>query len=133
MEKKKFRELFPHLAYELVNGKSVADQKNEPIGPKRFPQVNRKWEGYDPDIIDFIRRCKIPEQVTQIIDYMSKQGKVSPEIAEKLEIQLEEKGIRSFGKYKQKGFYHRNTRWIDFLGLRQKIFFNSQEPGELRS
>ena len=110
MEKKKFRELFPHLADELVNGKSIADLEGDTIGQKRAPNTNRKWVGYDPDIIDFIRRCKTPEQAAKIIDYMSNEGKVSSEMAEKLRRQLEEEGARSFGTLKEKGYYHRNSR-----------------------
>lgn len=110
MEKKKFRELFPHLADELVNGKSVADLEDDTIGQKRSLNANRRWEGYDPDIIDFIRRCETPEQAAQIIDYMSNEGKVSSEMAEKLRRQLEEEGVRSFGKLKEKGYYHKNAR-----------------------
>ncbi len=110
MEKKKFWELFPHLADELVNGKSVANIEADTLGPKRSLNANRKWEGYDPDIIDFIRRCKTHEQATQIIEYMSNEGKISSEMAEKLRLQLEEGGVRSFGKLKEKGHYHRNAR-----------------------
>jgi hypothetical protein len=110
MEKKKFRELFPHLADELVNGTSVADLEGETIRQKRALNTKRRWNGYDPDIIDFIRRCETPEQAAKIIDYMSNEGKVSPEMAEKLRIQLKEGGVRSFGKLKEKGYYHRNAR-----------------------
>lgn len=110
MEKKKFRELFPHLADELENGKSVADLEDEIIRQKRSLNANRRWEGHDPDIIDFIRRCETPEQVAMIINYMSNEGKISPETAEKLRRQLEEEGVRSFGKQKDTGHYHRNAR-----------------------
>ena len=110
MEKKKFRELFPHLTDELVNGKSVADLEDDTIRQKRSLNTNRRWEGYDPDIIDFIRRCETPEEAEKIIDYMSNEGKVSHETAEKLRRQLEEEGVRSFGTYKEKGYYHRNAR-----------------------
>ena len=110
MEKKKFRELFPHLADELVNGKSIADLENETIKQKRTLNTNRRWEGYDPDIIDFIRRCETPEQASKIINYMSNEGGISSEMAEKLKRQLEEEGVRSFGKLKETGYYHRNTR-----------------------
>lgn len=110
MEKKKFRELFPHLADELVNGKSVADLEDDTIKPKRFINANRRWEGYDPDTIDFIRRCENPEQATKIIDYLSNEGKLSSEMAEKLRRQLEAEGVRSFGTLKEKGYYHRNAR-----------------------
>lgn len=110
MEKKKFRELFPHLADELVNGKSIADLESEPIGHKRTFDTNRRWAGYDPDIIDFIRRCETPEQAAKIIDYMSNEGLISSEMAEKLRRQLEDEGVRSFGALKEKGYYHRNAR-----------------------
>jgi hypothetical protein len=110
MEEKKFRELFPHLADELVNGKSVADLEDDTIRPKRSLNANRRWEGYDPDTIDFIRRCETPEQATKIIDYMLNEGKISSEMAEKLRRQLEEEGVRSFGKLKEKGYYHKNAR-----------------------
>ena len=110
MEKKKFRELFPHLADELVNGKSIADLEGETIGQKRALNTNRRWAGFDPDIIDFIRRCETPEQAAKIIDYMSNEGLISSEMAEKLRRQLEEEGVRSFGALKKKGYYHRNAR-----------------------
>ncbi len=110
MEETKFRELFPNLAYELLNGKSVADLEGDTTKQKRSLNANRRWEGYDPDIVDFIRRCGTPEQAAQIIDYMSNEGEVSSEMAEKLRRQLEEGGVRSFGKLKEKGYYHKNAR-----------------------
>ena len=110
MEKKKFRDLFPHLADELVNGKSIADLEGDTIGQKKALNSNRRWAGYDPDIIDFIRRCETPEQAAKIIDYMLNEKKVSSEMAEKLRKQLEEEGVRSFGKLKEKGYYHKNAR-----------------------
>jgi len=110
MEKKKFKDLFPHLADELENGTNVADLESETARPKRASNVNRRWEGYDPDIIDFIRRCETSAQAAKIIDYMSKEREVSPEMAEKLKKQLEEDGVRSFGTLREKGHYHRNAR-----------------------
>jgi hypothetical protein len=110
MEKKKFRELFPHLADELVNGKSIADLEGETIGQKRTLNTNRRWVGFDPDIIDFIRRCKTSEQAAKIIDYMSNKGEISSEMVKKLRKQLDEEGVRSFGKLKEKEYYHRNSR-----------------------
>jgi len=109
MEKKKFRELFPHLADELVNGKSIADLESDTIKQKSALKTNRRWVRYDPDIIDFIRRCETPEQAAKIIDYLSNEGKVSSEMADKVRRQLEEEGVRSFGKLKEKGYYHRNA------------------------
>ena len=110
MEKKKFKELFPHLADELVNGKSIADLESDTIKQKSVLNTNRRWAGYEPDIIDFIRRCETLEQAKKIIDYMSNEGNVSTEMVEKVRRQLEEEGVRSFGELKEKGYYHRNAR-----------------------
>jgi hypothetical protein len=110
MEKKKFKELFPHLADEIESGGSTVDLEGETAGKKRAFNENRKWAGYDPDIIDFIRRCETNEQAAEIIDYMENEGKTSPEMADKLRKQLEEEGVRSFGKHKEAGYYNRNAR-----------------------
>jgi hypothetical protein len=110
MEKKKFKELFPHLADELESGRSAVDLKSETVGTGGALNENRKWAGYDPDIIDFIRRCDTNEQAAEIIDYMTKEDKISPEMADKLRKQLEEEGVRSFGKYKEPGYYNNNAR-----------------------
>ena len=110
MEKKKFRDLFPHLADEIESGRSTVDLEGETVGTRGALNANRKWAGYDPDIIDFIRRCEADEQAVEIIDFMAKEGKISSEMAEKLRKQLEEEGVRSFGKHKEAGYYSRNAR-----------------------
>jgi len=110
MEKKKFRDLFPHLADELEDGKSVADLEGETTRLKKGSNAKRSWAGYDPDVVDFIRRCDTSEQAAKIIDYMVNVGKISPEQTRNLRRQLEEEGVRSFGPLKKKGHYHRNTR-----------------------
>jgi hypothetical protein len=110
MEKKKFKELFPHLADELESGRSTVDLEGEMVGTKGSLNTNRKWAGYDPDIIDFIRRCDTNEQAVEIIGYMAKEGKITSEMADKLRKKLEEEGVRSFGKHKEPGYYTKNAR-----------------------
>jgi len=110
MEKKKFKDLFPHLADELESGKSTVGLEGEAVGTRRASNTNRKWAGYDPDIIDYIRRCKNDEQATEIIDFMEKEGKIASEEAEKLRKQLKEEGVDSFGKHKEQGFYNKSDR-----------------------
>ena len=90
MEKDNFKKLFPHLAEELEgNGSKVvieAEGRNK-----------RKWAGYTPDIVDFLRRCDTDEQGEEIIEYLEKKGEISQDRAFDLKEQLKEKGIRSFG------------------------------------
>lgn len=110
MEKKKFKEFFPHLADELESGSSTVDLEGKMIGKNSALNAKRRWAGYDPDIIDFIRRCDTDEQAAEIIDYMAKEGKIFSEMADKLRRQLEEEGVRSFGKRKEAGYYSRSAR-----------------------
>ncbi len=68
----------------------------------------RKWAGYVPDAVDFIRRCETKEQAEEIIDYLKDRGEVPPERAAELRGQLEDEGLESFGSRKKVGFYHRD-------------------------
>jgi hypothetical protein len=110
MEKNKFKELFPHLADELENGSSNVDLRAEADEKRRALNTDRRWAGYYPDIIDFIRRCETVEQAAEIIEYLVNKGEVSSEMADELRKQLEDEGIRSFGKQKEAGYYHKNAR-----------------------
>ncbi|MEM2412728.1 MAG: DUF2095 family protein, partial [Candidatus Bathyarchaeia archaeon] len=69
----------------------------------------RSWvdpfANYDPDVIDFIRRCDTEEQAEEIIAYMEKRGEISSEYAAQLRKQLKEKGVRSFGPKKEENYY----------------------------
>lgn len=98
MEKDRFRKLFPHLAEELEGNESKVA-----IAVK--DRQERKWAGYTPDIVDFLRRCDTDEQGKEIIDYLEKKGEISQDRALKLKEQLREEGIRSFGSRKQEGYY----------------------------
>jgi hypothetical protein len=101
MEKDRFKKLFPHLADELEGNESKVVIKAE-------GRQKRKWAGYTPDIVDFLRRCDNDEQGEEIIDYLEKKGEITQERAFKLKEQLREKGIRSFGSRKPEGYYTRD-------------------------
>ena len=60
---------------------------------------------YMPDVIDFIRRCDTKKQAENIINYLEKKGEISNEYAKRLNQQLREKGIRSFGPKKEEDYY----------------------------
>lgn len=110
MARERFRKLFPHLAEEMESGRSrvrVADVEEGQSDTERGPM--RKWAGYDPDVVDFIRRCSTEEEAEEIIAYLEERGEITPERATKLRSQLREKGLESFGSRKEAGFYHRNS------------------------
>ena len=106
VEKKRFRRMFPNLAEELEKGdcgtKINSVRSNPTTGEKA---VSRKFIDYNPDVIDFLRRCDKPEQAEEIIDYMENKKEISCEYATKLRKQLKKKGVRSFGSKKEDDYY----------------------------
>ncbi len=103
MEKKEFRRRFPKLAEEIESGAGKADIEFQ--GEK--PKPKTKFAGYDPDAIDFIRRCSTEDQAYEIIEYLEKRGEVTKEAADELCKQLKEEGLKSFGRKKKSGHYDR--------------------------
>lgn len=103
MERDEFKKRFPTLTKEVEEGKGKADLEFEVKPPK--PQ--RKFAGYDPDVVDFIRRCSGEEEALEIIGYFRGREEITVEEAERLCRQLEEEGLRSFGPKKKPGHYER--------------------------
>ena len=103
MKRDEFKKRFPALAKEMEEGKGKADLEFEVEPPK--PQ--RKFAGYDPDVIDFIRRCSGEEEALEIIEYLRGKEEITVEEADRLRRQLEEEGLRSFGPKKEPGYYER--------------------------
>jgi hypothetical protein len=66
------------------------------------------FTNYQPDVIDFLRRCDTESEAKQILEYLIKKGEISKEYAKKLTKQLENEGIRSFGSKKQEDYYLKN-------------------------
>ena len=105
IDKEKFRLLFPNLARELEEGKSfkIDSVRSEQESGEHHNTIDLK--GYDPDVIDFIRRCSKEEEAIEIIKYMQNRGEISNAYSEKLLKQLFEKGLESFGSKKGDGYY----------------------------
>ena len=109
IDKKRFKKLFPHLAEEMEKGMSKVRIDGFRTHPEYEDHMTmRRWAGYDPDVIDFIRRCETEDQAKEIIDYMEKRREITPERAAELRGQLRSEGLRSFGDRKERDFYHRN-------------------------
>ena len=105
MEKNRFKKLFPNLAKELESGESRVNFEN---AEKENPNNKRKWAGYDPDVLDFIRRCDDVKQADDVIDFLERRGEISPDRASELRKQIQELGLRSFGNKKINDFYHKS-------------------------
>lgn len=106
IEKGKFRKMFPNLADELENGQcktKINSVRSDPESAEKA--VSRRFTDYNPDVIDFIRRCDRAEQAEEIVCYLEKRHEISPKYAEKLRKQLKQKGVRSFGPKKEDDYY----------------------------
>jgi hypothetical protein len=105
--KKRFQRMFPNLAQEMENGEctktTINSVRSNPAAAEKA--VAKRFTGYIPDAIDFLRRCNRKEEAEEIISYLEKRREISPEYAKKLRKQLKEKGVRSFGSKKEDGYY----------------------------
>lgn len=54
--------------------------------------------------VDFIRLCNRDKEALEIIDFLEKQSRISPEYAKRLRRQLTVRGLRSFGSKREPGF-----------------------------
>jgi len=105
-DKEKFKKLFPHLAAELENDAvsySINSVRTDvDVGEK----VSAKsFKGYNPDVIDFMRRCDTNQQAEEIIKFLEARGEIPVSYANKIRKQLKDKGVRSFGPKKENDYY----------------------------
>ncbi len=104
--KKEFEEAFPSLSKELRDKKkslTINAVRSEVAEPRSF-------RGYDPDIVDFLRRCEGEKEGREIIDFMEKRGEISHKYAIALRRQLKTQGIRSFGSKKEANYYSKQIK-----------------------
>lgn len=110
IDKETFRKLFPNLAREMETGVCRIAITSVRLDPEEGEKAaSKKFEGYNPDVIDFIRRCDTEEQAEEIIAYLEKRGEISASYASSLRKQLREKGVRSFGPKKEDAYYLRQA------------------------
>jgi len=106
IDRERLRKLFPHLAREMEEGGSKVhiDQYRREDAER---PTGRRWVGYDPDVVDFIRRCETVEQAEEIIGYLEGRGEITAEAAAELRRRLREEGLKGLGDRKEPDFYHR--------------------------
>ncbi len=103
-EKDEFRRKFPSLAKEMGGAGTIRiDAVRTSV--KEAEKAAHSVQGYDPTVIDFIRRCETDEQAIEIINFLERRGEIESSYAKRLRIQLVRRGLRSFGPKKNPGCY----------------------------
>jgi hypothetical protein len=109
--REEFKETFPHLHEELegegvpVSGYRTSEEKAE----KELDEIY-DFSGYNPTVVDFLRRCETDEEALEIINWMEDRGEITHDIAKELRITLARKGVRAFGPKKEWGWYEKHGR-----------------------
>ncbi|MGB9135297.1 MAG: DUF2095 family protein [Candidatus Bathyarchaeia archaeon] len=106
--KDQFKKTFPNLAREMNDEEkkvTIDSIRTDTKTAEKTATNQKNLSNYDPNIIDFLRRCDNPQQAEEIITYMQSRGEITPDYAKKLRQQLKKKGIRSFGSKREEGYY----------------------------
>jgi hypothetical protein len=110
VDKKRFKKMFPHLTEEMEgNASQIKVTGVRSYAKPDEKKTSRVFDGYEPDVVDFIRRCDNEEQAIEIIKYLERKKEITPSHAAKLRQQLREKGVRSFGTKKEEDYYLRKN------------------------
>ena len=112
IDKKEFKKKYPKIAEEMdrtSNKIRVNFDKTNSGSKKNIKEEDLK--GFNPTVIDFIRRCKTVQEAESIINYLEKRREISAVYIENLRKQLKEKGIRSFGPKKGESHYFKKYKW----------------------
>lgn len=108
LDKKRFKTMFPHLSKEMEhkhNRVAISSVRSDVQTGERAS--SKRFDGYMPDAIDFIRRCDNEKQAEEIVNFLEKRNEIDSAYARRLKKQLREKGVRSFGPKKQDDYYSR--------------------------
>jgi hypothetical protein len=111
IDKERLKKLFPHLAEEVFEGTSkvhIDAVRVDPVDGERAAM--RRFSGYNPTVIDFIRRYDTAEQAEEIISFIERRGEITPEYAEELRQRIRKEGLRSLGPKKSLNFYEEEDR-----------------------
>lgn len=128
VDKKSLRKMFPHLYNELETGEVKVpinavrknpleaeaevegeeyscDECHEPEVIAPSANTPDKLRHFNPQAVDFLRRCDTEAQAEEIISYLQKKGEITVDYASELRCQLKKDGVRSFGPKKEEYHY----------------------------
>jgi len=107
-KKNEFRRMFPRLSEEMKTGKrkiSIRSIRQDQESAENATANSKDLVDYDPDVVDFLRRCDNNRQAEEIINFMEKRVEITQSHAQNLRDQLKKRGLRSFGTKKKEGCY----------------------------
>jgi hypothetical protein len=106
VDKEKFKKQFPNLAAEFENDAMSYSINSVRTDADASEKVSAKsFKGYNPGVIDFIRRCDTNQQAEEIIKFLEARGEIPVSYTNKIRKQLKDKGVRSFGPKKENDYY----------------------------
>lgn len=102
-----FRRDFPALNKELDEGTTRTFKIDgvRTMSEESTEESKEEKIAYTPDVVDYIRRCDTLTQANEIVDFLAKQGEISPGQGRAIKAKLKADGIRSFGAKKEKDHY----------------------------
>ena len=109
-DKEEFEERFPALAKELEGEGVPIEAYRVEDGEDSIDKKEMDFAGYNPTVIDFLRRCSTDDEALEIINWMEERGEITHEMAKELRITLVKKGVRAFGPKKEWGWYERHRK-----------------------
>ena len=114
IDRKTFKKKYPRIIEEIEqhSNKIKIDSVENNVESPKNNKNKEDLRGYDPTIIDFIRRCTTSEEVNSIINYLEKRGEISKKYAKNIRDQIKNKGIRSFGPKKKDNYYFEKSEKI---------------------
>ncbi|MCS7097091.1 MAG: DUF2095 domain-containing protein [Candidatus Methanomethylicia archaeon] len=103
IDQETLKKYFPNLSREIEEKLSLIalSLKSGTSKSTRVP----KFRGYEPTVIDFIRRCDNETQALEIVNFLEKRNELSHEEAEIIREILRKKGVRFFGPKKESDWY----------------------------
>lgn len=113
IDKEKFKKKYPNIAEEIVTNSNKLKIESRKTKKSTNKDIRKNgFQGYDPTVIDFIRRCNNFEEAESIIAYLEDRGEISKKYAKSIRKQLKEKGIRSFGSKREENYYFENSKIV---------------------
>ncbi len=120
--------MFPNLVKELENGENkvqidsvrpslakaeeAVTDSDETMASEAENALPDKFRHYNPDVVDFIRRCDTQAQAEEIIAFLERKGEITQNNATELRSQLKKEGLRSFGPKKEDNYYFRQSGYV---------------------
>ena len=108
VKENRLRRTFPNLAKEMSECERtirIHSIRSNVDAAEKKAFTERTPANYNPDIIDFIRRCDNNQQAEEMINYMEERSEITHKYALKLRQQLKKRGVCSFGSKKEEGYY----------------------------